>query len=192
MHPKEILREAKIVYSRRKTLCIEIKPGGEIVIKAPKGTPKAVTERFVIAHIDRINRNLHKIRAMEEKAAGQKPYSEQDIKALTLAAQRNIPPRVAFFAEKIGVSYGTVTIRCQKTRWGSCSANGNLNFNRLLADMPAWILDSVVAHELCHRKFMNHSRRFYSELKKAYPDYARRQKWLKENGALYLQRAGKI
>ena len=95
-------------------------------------------------------------------------------------------------AEKIGVSYGTVTIRCQKTRWGSCSAKGNLNFNRLLADMPAWILDSVVAHELCHRKFMNHSRRFYSELKKAYPDYARRQKWLKENGSLYLQRAGKI
>ena len=192
MHPKEILSEAKILYSRRKTLGIEIKPDGEIVIKVPKGTPKAVTERFVTAHTDWINKNLHKIRAREEKAGGQKPYSAQDIKALTLAAQKIIPPRVAYFAEKIGVSYGTVTIRCQKTRWGSCSAKVNLNFNRLLADMPAWILDSVVAHELCHRKFMNHSRRFYSELKKAYPDYARRQKWLKENGALYLQRAGKI
>ena len=52
MHPKEILNEAKIVYSRRKTLGIEIKPDGEIVIKAPKGTPKAVTERFVTAHTD--------------------------------------------------------------------------------------------------------------------------------------------
>ena len=88
----------------------------------------------------------------------------------------------AYFAEKIGVSYGRITLRQQKTRWGSCSANGNLNFNWLLILAPPEVLDYVVVHELCHRRQMNHSQAFWNEVSAVLPGYKEQKKWLKDNG----------
>ena len=82
----------------------------------------------------------------------------------------------------MGVSYGSITVREQKTRWGSCSAKGNLNFNWKLVLMPEEILDYVVVHELAHRLQMNHSTEFWDEVEKILPDYRKRRQWLKENG----------
>ena len=96
---------------------------------------------------------------------------------------------MAYYASIIGVSYGKVTIRKQKTRWGSCSARGDLNFNCLLMLTPPEVIDSVVVHELCHRKEMNHSRKFYGEVLRAFPDYRKWDKWLKDNGRMLLMRA---
>ena len=67
-------------------------------------------------------------------------------------------------------------------------ADGNLNFNCLLVLMPPEILDSVVVHELCHRRYMNHSREFYEEVLRIFPDYKRCNKWLKQNGGAYFKR----
>ena len=100
-----------------------------------------------------------------------------------------IPARVAYYAAQIGVSYGRITIRCQRTRWGSCSSAGNLNFNCLLLLAPPRVLDSVVVHELCHRKQMNHSAAFYREVYRVFPDYDRCRLWLRENGGALLARA---
>ena len=69
-----------------------------------------------------------------------------------------------------------------KTRWGSCSTAGNLNFNWRLVLAPREVLDYVVVHELAHRKEMNHSRKFWAEVKNVLPDYEKRRKWLKEFG----------
>ena len=92
------------------------------------------------------------------------------------------------YAPRIGVSYGRITIRSQRTRWGSCSAQGNLNFNCLLSLCPEEVRDYVVIHELCHRKEMNHSPKFWAEVEKVMPDYARHRKWLKENGGSLIAR----
>ena len=85
----------------------------------------------------------------------------------------------------MGDSYGSITVREQKTRWGSCSAKGNLNFNWKLVLMPEEILEYVVVHELAHRLQMNHSTEFWDEVEKILPDYRKRRQWLKENGQKY-------
>ena len=88
----------------------------------------------------------------------------------------------------MGVTYGRSTIRSQHTRWGSCSARGNLNFNCLLALTPPEVLDYVVVHELCHRKELNHSPAFWAEAERVLPDYKNRRNWLKENGTALIAR----
>ena len=111
-----------------------------------------------------------------------------EIKDLTKKAAIVIPEKVKKYARIIGVDYGRISIRHQRTRWGSCSSKGNLNFNCMLMLFPDEVIDYVVVHELCHRKHMNHSERFYKEVEGAYPEYRKWRKWLKENGGLYLSR----
>ena len=110
------------------------------------------------------------------------PLSDEQIKALAKQAKKVIPDRVAYYARLVGVTYGRISIRNQKTRWGSCSAQGNLNFNCILMRAPIEVLDSVIVHELCHRKHMNHSAAFYAEVRRVYPEYDKWHKWLKKNG----------
>ena len=99
-----------------------------------------------------------------------------------------ISRRVEYYAPKIDVTYNRITIRCQRIRWGSCSSKGNLNFNCLLALFPLEIIDSVVVHELCHRKHMNHSPQFYNEIERVFPQYKKCHKWLNENGSTVMNR----
>ena len=103
----------------------------------------------------------------------------------------DIPQRVRKYAPLVGVEYGRITIRMQKSRWGSCSSKGNLNFNCLLMAMPEEIRDYVVIHELCHRKQMNHSDKFWAEVEKIMPDYKIKRKWLKENGGKVMEKVWK-
>ena len=108
--------------------------------------------------------------------------SREEIQKLAEKALEYIPKRVNYFAKQIGVTYGRITIRNQKTRWGSCSSKGNLNFNCLLMLTPPEVIDYVVVHELSHRKEMNHSKAFWAEVEKVLPNYKEQVKWLKENG----------
>ena len=114
---------------------------------------------------------------------------EAEIAGLKKQARKTLPERAAYWAPLIGVKYGKISIRCQRTRWGSCSAEGNLNFNCLLMLTPAGVIDSIVVHELCHRKYMNHSQRFYAEVLRVMPEYKQHRKWLKEHGEMILAMA---
>ena len=96
--------------------------------------------------------------------------------------QTFIEEKVSHYASVMGVSYGRITMRNQKTRWGSCSSVGNLNYNWKLVLMPPGVLDYVVVHELAHRREMNHSAAFWKVVATWMPDYKKYRKWLRDNG----------
>jgi len=89
--------------------------------------------------------------------------------------------RLQHFSYLHGFSYNRVTLKNQKTRWGSCSSSGNLNFNWRLSMAPIEVIDYVIVHELCHLKQMNHSSRFWSLVESILPNYKETRKWLAEN-----------
>ena len=177
----------KIRRSKRKTLSIELKED-YILVKAPL----RMSSKEIVEVLEKKRAWIEKHqKIMEERkllAVELKPYTEEQIKELYQKAKDIIPEKVHFYASKMGVTYGRITIRCQRTRWGSCSGEGNLNFNCLLVDFPEDVLDSIVVHELAHRKHMNHSKEFYAEVEKYYPKYRACRKWLKANGAVYMER----
>ena len=152
---------------------------------------KHLTQRAFIHQQAELLQRDHAFRQRQQREEPQDqlpPFTREEIEALADRALEVIPKKVKFYAERIGVSYGRITIRNQRTRWGSCSAKGNLNFNCLLMLMPDEVIDSVVVHELCHRKHMNHSPEFYAEIGKILPEYPKHRKWLKENGGRFLSR----
>lgn len=173
--------------SKRKTIALEIKQDG-VYLRTPLRMTEAEIQSFLERKKDWLQKHLHKQAERSATAKDLPPYTHEELHVLAEKALQVIPERVKYYAGIIGVDYGRITIRNQRTRWGSCSSKGNLNFNCLLMLMPNEIIDSVVVHELCHRKYMNHSVQFYAEVEKAFPDYQRCRKWLKENGGIYLSR----
>lgn len=146
--------------------------------------------RFVDQHTGWIEKNIKKIEERKKALSDIEPLTDDEIRELAKKASEIIPERVAFYAQKIGVSYGRITIRNQRSKWGSCSSKGNLNFNCLLMLTPPEVIDSVVVHELCHRKEMNHSVRFYAEIMRVFPEYKKWDSWLKENGGAIMAKMG--
>ncbi|MBT3249209.1 MAG: M48 family metallopeptidase [Candidatus Pacebacteria bacterium] len=101
---------------------------------------------------------------------------------LKSTATRYILPRTKQLADKMEIKFGRITLRQQKTRWGSCSSQGNLNFNWRLVHCPTKVIDYVIIHELAHRQHMNHSSSFWGLVRKHDPEYLRNRGWLKRNG----------
>jgi predicted metal-dependent hydrolase len=87
------------------------------------------------------------------------------------ASKKIIVETLEFFAKLYGVEYRKVSIRNQKTRWGSCSKSGNLNFNYKVALLPKDQRDYIIVHEICHLIVFDHSKRFWSEVGRAIPNY---------------------
>ena len=174
----------KILRSSRKTIAIQITPKGEVLVRCPSRMPKWQIQQFVDSKKSWIEAHLQKIASRP----AQPKLTQQELKALAKQAKEDLAQRVARFAPLAGVSCGRITIRAQRTRWGSCSGKGNLNFNCLLMLAPEAVRDYVVVHELCHRKEMNHSQRFWQEVEAVLPDYRTPRKWLKDNGATLIAR----
>lgn len=182
------IEQVTIIRSNRKTISIQIDRNGEVVARAPYRVSDRQIRQFLLEKESWILKHQEKVRAQEKELEGIEPLSRDEIKQLADQALKVIPERVAYYAKKIGVTYGRITIRNQKTRWGSCSSKGNLNFNCLLMLTPPEVIDSVVVHELCHRKEMNHSKKFYEEIYRVFPEYDKWNRWLKQNGPMILRR----
>lgn len=181
--------EHTVLRSDRRSFAVEVRADGCIVLRVPRRASRLEIEAFAAGHKDWI---VTHVRAAEEKRRGlgqeQERLTEEEMKQLHDAAKLLLPERVRVFAPAVGVDYGRITIRAQRSKWGSCSGTGNLNFNCLLLLMPPEVIDYVVVHELCHRLEMNHSQAFWAQVKRVLPEYEKPKRWLKENGDSYMLR----
>lgn len=173
----------RIIRSDRKTIAIQIMPDGNVVVRCPRRMRSDDIKKFVECKARWIEKHLAARNPIEHSK-----LAEQEIKQLREKTRQLVTRRVEYFAPIIGVTYGQIAIRTQRTRWGSCSSKGNLNFNCLLGLVPSEVLDYVVVHELCHRKELNHSDRFWNEVSRILPDYKARKQWLKDNGLSLIAR----
>ena len=177
--------DTEIIRSGRKTISVEITRELRVIVRAPFNMSREEITGFLQKKSSWINSHLESMRKrkLEESERGESlRFTNEEIKALAGDALSVIPGRADHFAPLVGVEYRGITIRNQRTRWGSCSSKGNLNFNCLLMLTPPDVLDYVVVHELAHRREMNHSAAFWKVVATWMPDYKKYRKWLRDNG----------
>lgn len=172
--------EYEIIYSSRRTLAVQIHSGGQVRIRAPRHTSKSAIDRFLVEKQNWIVKHLSA--ASENSEPAPPPLPDAERRRYMELARDIFTRKTAYYASVMNVTYGRISIREQKTRWGSCSSKGNLNFNWRLIFAPEEVQDYIVVHELAHRREMNHSPRFYRIVESVLPDYKREQIWLREHG----------
>ena len=163
---------------RKKKLDTHISPRlSEISQARCRGATKKEIAELLGISLATLNRAQ---RENEDLALALRPVPAQEMEREKI--KEKISHRIQYYSKKMQLEYLRVTIRNQKTRWGSCSSAGNLNFNWKLVLMPSELLDYVVVHELAHRKEMHHSPRFWAVVEKELPDYRERREKLKKMG----------
>lgn len=170
---------ARILRSDRSTIAIRITDAGEIEVLCPRTATEKELQQVLDRHSRWIQKQVQKVKTMGTKGS---PFSEEEIQCMIRLAKKIIPQKAAYFAARLGVTYGRIAIRRQHTKWGSCSSKGNLNFNCTLMKAPEPVLDYVVVHELCHRLEMNHSPAFWKLVEGMIPDHKARRQWLNDHG----------
>ena len=168
--------EYKIVYSSRRTLSLQITRTGEVVVRAPRRTQPTRIEEFVSSHSDWIEKKVSEVKGRLERYP---ELSEGELSELTKMAKAVLPSRVEYFASIMGVKPQKISVNRAKTRFGSCSAKGNLNFSCRVMRYPTEAIDYVVVHELAHLKHFNHSRAFWAFVESVLPDYKERKRLFK-------------
>ncbi len=215
----------EIVRSKRKTVSIQIKNDGKLIVRAPLRLSKKEINDIVLKHQHWIDSKQSEIIERNKKilifTEGEeflylgkyyplKIVDDYD-NLLTLKNSFNlskycianakeifanwykdeaasiIKSRAEYYASNYNFQFSKIKISNAKTRWGSCSYNGNININWRLIMAPIEVLDYVVIHELVHLKIDNHSSKFWQQVESIYPEYKKAQKWLKDNAFLLLQ-----
>ena len=165
---------------------MELRRDLTLVVRAPAWMSDQDIDSFLRKKEGWVETHLAQARARSGQALPK--LTAEEVVELVRRGRQVIPQRAAWFGPLVGVDWGRITVRRQVSRWGSCSAKGNLNFNCLLMLCPPEVLDYVVVHELCHRKHMNHSQAFWAEVGRVLPDYKVRRAWLKERGGALIDR----
>lgn len=163
----------EIIRSDRRTLCIEIRADGSVIVRAPKSCTGEVIDGFVKGKYAWLQKHLSK------RTYIRKEYSGEEISALKERAKSIIPARVAYWSEIMGLRPSSVKITSARRRFGSCSSKNALCFSLYLAEHDVSEIDYVVVHELAHIKIKNHSKAFHSLVRKYLPDMDKRIALLK-------------
>ncbi|MBI2436753.1 MAG: M48 family metallopeptidase [Candidatus Magasanikbacteria bacterium] len=169
----------KHVRSRRITISVNC--DARVLVTIPKRVSMGVVEKFVYEQTEWILKQIEKMKG-KKKFVFPEGVTQTGLHASKSRAKKILKQRLAYFNQFYHFDYNKIVIRNQKSRWGSCSANRNLNFNYKLLFVADHLRDYVVVHELCHLKEMNHSKKFWDLVAKTIPDHQKRRKKLRGLG----------
>ncbi len=155
--------------ARTRSLRISIYGRADVVVTAPPSMSERTIDRFVASRMHWIRAKLEYLKKLPEHMFLKS--SKRDLERYKAAALVLAKARIEHFNQEYGFAFKKISIRNQKTRWGSCSKSGTISFNYKIALLPAHLADYIIVHELCHAGEMNHSRRFWALVEKAIPDY---------------------
>lgn len=158
---------------KAKHLTIRIRDG-KVMVTKPSRISISYLENFLIQKKEWIEKYVSKSLKIGPRL-NKNDYKNHKIKALILAEER-----IKFFNQHYNFTYKKISIKDQKTRWGSCSKKGNINFNYKIALIPEYLTDYIVVHELCHLGQFNHSYKFWNLVAETVPDYIERIRELKK------------
>lgn len=171
----------QVIRSKRQSIGLEVYRDGSVFARIPYEVSDYGLETFIREHQAWIVRKYNAFANHEDagRSTGAKAW-EQLTEPERQQIREKLAQRVQQYCHIMGVTVGRLTIRNQKTRWGSCSSKGNINLNYQLYYLPEELLDYVVIHELAHRRYMNHSAQFWAEVGTYCPDYKARRAKLRE------------
>jgi len=179
LHKRKVPYTLK-VSNRAKRLRLAVYCDGAFVVTAPKNIHPNIIEKFIIQRsqwvldkIDYFSNFSGSFKTKNTKA----DYLEYKEKAHNIAEEK-----ILKFNKLYKFKFNKINIKNQKTRWGSCSRKGNLNFNYKIALLPERLSEYIIVHELCHLGEFNHSRKFWNLVSKGIPDYLEIKNELKING----------
>jgi len=178
LHKKQVEYTLK-VSKRARRMRLAVYCDGSFVVTAPAAMNASLIEQFIIRKsqwvLDKLD-YFNKFSGHKIVRCTKKDFAEHKDAALVLAKER-----IAHFNRIYRFKFNEINIKNQKTRWGSCSRKGNLNFNFKIAVLPQRLADYIIVHELCHLGEFNHSRKFWDLIAKALPDYLEIRNELKRN-----------
>ena len=163
--------EYELIRSGHRTVSLEVTKECKVRVRAPLRMPKKEIDAFVTAHIDWVEKQLARRRALPSRP---EPTPEE-IAALKEQTRRLVEPRVAAYAAQMGVRPAGIRITTARTRYGSCSGKNSLCFSCFLGECPPEAVELVVVHELCHIVHKNHGPKFYALLESILPDWRQRK-----------------
>jgi predicted metal-dependent hydrolase len=173
-HAPPELRIHFVRMRRARRYVMRVRPDGDLRVTIPRGGSKAEARRFADKHLEWARRQ--RARVLESK----RPASAD--RELRVRAATELPPRLLELAARHGVVVTRVSIRNQRSRWGSCSPSGHIALNFRLLLMPPEVREYILIHELMHLRQPNHSIRFWRLVEAACPGFRNAERWLKEHG----------
>jgi predicted metal-dependent hydrolase len=160
---------------RAKHIRLALYPDKTIVVTKPFLCSQKTVDKFIISKKDWIQKKLQYFDKLPKK----KNFSRNHYLQNKEIARKVVYNKVDKYSLELGLDYKKISIRNQKTRWGSCSKDGNLNFNYKIIFLPDHLQNYIIIHELCHLKELNHSKEFWNLVEKICPDYKKYRQELK-------------
>jgi len=183
MRKKILLCEKKVEYTlkmsrRAKRMRLVVYCDGDFVVTAPQGIGFEMVERFIVQKSNWIINKLEYFKKFGNRIfvkGNKKDFLKYKQKARALAESR-----IEYFNGLYGFKFKKINIKNQRSRWGSCSRAGNLNFNYRIALLPERLTDYIMVHELCHLGEFSHSKRFWTLVARAMPDFVSHRRELRK------------
>jgi hypothetical protein len=172
--PEPLIRLYFVRHRRARRYIVRVDLDGRVRVTIPRGGSRREADAFALKHIEWIRRQQ-----VRQREVGLTATERRRLRAL---ATEQLSVRLLELAAEHGLTVSRVSIRDQRTRWGSCGPDGHICLNWRLVQMPVWVRDYVLIHELMHLRRLDHSAKYWSLVAAACPDYRAARRWLRAHG----------